>query len=122
MDGVWTGRRAVLGLGVVRLILLQAAGLALAMGLAVPARAADERAVQTRYAPVYPEIAKRLRIGGTVRIEVTVDADGKVIDAKAVNGNSVLSPAAEAAVRKWKFAPGAGVAIVFVDVVFVPNN
>jgi TonB family protein len=29
-------------------------------------------------APVYPEVAKRLRVTGVVKLEVTVNADGKV--------------------------------------------
>jgi len=34
-------------------------------------RAADERAVKSRVAPVYPEIAKRMRIRRVVKLEVT---------------------------------------------------
>lgn len=77
-------------------------------GMAVPGKAADERAVKSRVAPVYPEIAKRMRVSGVVKLEVTVDADGKVTDVKPVSGNQMLSAAAQEAVRKWKFAPGAG--------------
>ena len=67
--------------------MLQAAALVLLVGLALPARAGDDRAVKSRVAPVYPEIAKRLRIGGEVKLEATVDAQGKVKDVKAVSGN-----------------------------------
>jgi TonB family protein len=88
--------------------LTQSAVLALAVALTLPAGAADNRAVKTRIAPVYPEIAKRMRIVGEVRLEVTVDAEGKVTDVKRVSGNSMLSNAAEDAVRKWRFESGAG--------------
>src|ERR1700744_2741676 len=44
---------------------------------------ADERAVKSRVQPVYPELAKRMRIAGSVSVQVTVDAEGKVTDAKA---------------------------------------
>jgi len=84
----------------------QAAVLVLAVVLALPARAADARAVKTRIAPVYPEIAKRMRIAGEVQLEVTVDPEGKVTGVKRVSGNGVLSTAAEEAVRKWRFEPG----------------
>ena len=70
---------------------MQAAALALVVSLAIPARAADVRAVKSRVAPIYPEIAKRMRIEGEVRLEVTVDAEGKVTDVKTVSGNRVLS-------------------------------
>jgi TonB family protein len=82
------------------------------------ASAADERAIKTRVSPVYPEIAKRLRITGAVRVEAVVDPEGKVSDVKTVSGNHMLSSAAEDAVRKWKFAPGATVSTVDVDLNF----
>jgi TonB family protein len=98
--------------------LFQAAALALALTLAVPVRAADERAVKSRVAPVYPEIAKRLKITGTVEIEATVDADGKVTDVKTLSGNHMLSIAAEDAVRKWRFASAPSQSTVTVSVNF----
>ena len=98
--------------------LLQAAALALLVALALPARAGDDRAVKSRVAPVYPEIAKRLRISGEVKLEATVDAQGKVKDVKAVTGNHMLQVAAEDAVRQWKFESGDGETTVVVAVNF----
>ncbi len=79
---------------------------------------AEDRAVKSRVAPVYPEIAKRMKIGGVVRLEVTVDPDGKVADVKQISGNHMLSESAEEAVRKWKFVPGPSQSIVDVDLNF----
>ncbi|HEX8813223.1 MAG TPA: energy transducer TonB [Terracidiphilus sp.] len=79
---------------------------------------ADERAIKTRVPPVYPELAKRMKIGGIINVQATVDAEGKVTDAKATNGNRLLAGAAEDAVRKWKFAPGDGTAVVTVEINF----
>ena len=98
--------------------LLQAAALALLVAMALPSRAADDRAIKSRVAPVYPEIAKRLKIGGEVKLDATVDANGKVTDVKPVSGNRVLSQAAEDAVRQWRFEPGDGSATVTVVVNF----
>jgi TonB family protein len=97
-----------------------ARGMALVLlaGMAVPGRAADERAVKSRVAPVYPEVAKRMKIGGVVKLEVTVDADGKVVDVKPVSGNQMLSGAAQEAVKKWKFATGDGQSTVQIAVNF----
>ena len=97
---------------------MQAAALALVLALAMPARAADERAIKSRVSPAYPEIAKRMRITGVVRLAVIVDPEGKVTDVKAVSGNGILSVAAEEAVRKWRFEPGAGVSTVDVSLNF----
>jgi TonB family protein len=94
------------------------ATLALALGLALPARAGDDRAVKSRVAPVYPEIAKRMKISGEVKLEAVVDADGKVKDVRTVSGNHILGEAAEDAVKKWKFEPGSGDATVVVAVNF----
>jgi TonB family protein len=99
LPGVWDR----LGFG-----FLQAAVLALLLALALPARAGDERAVKSRVPPVYPELAKRMKISGEVKLAATVEADGKVKDVKEVSGNHMLAVAAEDAVRKWKFESGAG--------------
>jgi TonB family protein len=85
--------------------LIQALTLALIVALALPALAAN-RAVKSRVAPLYPEMAKRMRITGTVRVEATVDAEGKVTAVKTLEGNRMLSAAAEDAVHKWKFEAG----------------
>ena len=92
--------------------------LAMLCVFSVGVRAADERAVKSRVAPVYPEIAKRMRIGGVVKLEVTVDAEGRVTDVKAVSGNQMLSVAAEDAVRKWRFVPGSEQSIVEITLNF----
>jgi len=104
------------------LLLLQAAALVLVVTLALPAKAADDRAVRTKVAAIYPEVAKRMRIQGVVYVEATVDAGGKVSAAKAVGGNIILAPAAEDSVRKWTFEPGAGVSKVKVDVSFMMTH
>jgi TonB family protein len=98
--------------------LFQAAALALLLPMAMPARAADDRAVNSRVAPVYPEIARRMRITGVVTVKATVDPDGKVTEAKAVSGSRAFSPAAEDAVRKWRFVPADAQSTVTVEVTF----
>lgn len=105
----------------VRTKILQVAALALLAVLALPGRA-EERAVKSRIPPVYPEIAKRMKISGVVKVQATVDAEGKVLDAKTVSGNHVLGAAAEDAVRKWKFESGSGTATVTLDINFALAN
>ncbi len=97
---------------------LKATALALLLALALPACAATERAVKSKFPPVYPELAKRMRIAGQVKVEATVDPDGKVTGVKSLSGNSALQSAAEDAVRKWKFVAGDGTATVNVEVNF----
>src|SRR5271165_4265289 len=95
---------------------------ALSLALTMPSGATGERAVKSRVAPVYPEIAKRLKIEGTVKIEATVDADGKVSEVKTLTGAHVLSSAAEEAVRKWRFAPSEAQTKVEVEVNFAAQQ
>ena len=64
---------------------------------------AEARPVKKRISPLYPEIARRLHIQGTVTVEVTIGPDGSVLDAKPVRGNSLLSGAAVDAVKRWVF-------------------
>jgi TonB family protein len=98
------------------------AAVALLVAVALPAHAADERAIKSRVAPVYPEIARRMKIEGMVRIEATVDPQGKVKDVKTLTGNHMLSIAAEDAVRRWTFAPAPAESTVAVDVNFAAGH
>lgn len=103
------------------LSLVAAVAMVFSMGAAVviPASAlAEDRKVEHRVPPVYPELAKRMKISGVVKVSVTVSADGSVVKAQALGGNRMLAPAAEDAVRRWKFASGSGQSTVEVDVNF----
>lgn len=88
--------------------------------LVLPCRA-ETRAVKSKVAPVYPEIAKRLHVTGIVKLEVTVDSDGKVTAVTTVSGNHTLAVAAEEAVQKWRFASGSGDSTFDLDVNFEMN-
>jgi TonB family protein len=97
---------------------LRTAAVAIALMGSTTAHASNDRAVKTRVTPAYPELAKRLKITGVVRLEATVEADGKVTAVKTLSGSKVLSPAAEDAVSKWKFVPGSAVSTEDVEVTF----
>ena len=56
-------------------------------------------------APEYPAVAKSARIGGTVQVQLTVDPNGKVADARVVKSVSLLDQAALDAVRQWEYTP-----------------
>jgi TonB family protein len=88
------------------------------MALAIPACAAGARPVKSRVPPVYAEIAKRLRIEGSVSVEATVDFFGKVSDVKTLSGNHALAASAEDAVRKWRFLSAPDHSTVLVEINF----
>ena len=55
--------------------------------------------------PVYPIVAKTFKVEGLVVVNVVVDRDGNVREAKAVTGPPLLLRGAEDAVRQWRFKP-----------------
>ena len=95
--------------------------LALMLVMAMPALA-EARAVKMRVPPVYPEIARRMRVSGTVKLEAAVDSQGKVTDVKEVSGNHTLALAAKEALLHWKFAPAASDSNETVEINFDLGN
>jgi protein TonB len=59
----------------------------------------------SKVTPAYPAIAKEARIQGTVRFNVLIDREGAVKDVQLIMGHPLLTPAAEDAVRQWKYKP-----------------
>ncbi|MGA2674492.1 MAG: energy transducer TonB [Terracidiphilus sp.] len=95
-----------------------AAALALVVTFSLSADAAENRAIKSKVAVIYPQFARRMKVEGVVNIEATVDASGKVKDVKAIRGNPILAPAAEDAVRQWTFEPGTGTSKEQVEIKF----
>jgi protein TonB len=63
-------------------------------------------AVLTRVEPAYPDLARRAGVEGTVELEVSIDAAGKVANVEVVRGLPLgMSDAAADAVRRWTFRP-----------------
>jgi TonB family protein len=61
--------------------------------------------VLTRVAAIYPPIAKQMKASGEVQVAITIDENGRVIEAKATSGHPALRSAAEEAAKKWVFRP-----------------
>ena len=54
---------------------------------------------------VYPAAAQAARVQGTGIIEATVDAQGRVSDARILRSIPLLDQAALDAVRQWEYTP-----------------
>jgi TonB family protein len=76
------------------------------------------RKVKTFVKPDYPETARKLQISGTVRLEATVTADGKVRDTKVIGGSPLLVQEATNAVKKWRYEDAPKETVETVEVVF----
>ena len=82
------------------------------------ATAASDRKVASKVAPVYPDLAKKMHIHGTVRVEAVVRPNGAVKTTRVLGGNPVLVDAAQEAVGKWKFEPAQAESTEVVQVTF----
>ena len=80
------------------------------------------RKVKSKVAPVYPDIARRMNITGTVRLVVVVSSKGTVKSTKLVGGHPVLVSAAMNALKKWKFEPALDESTGLVEFKFQPSD
>ncbi len=55
--------------------------------------------------PMYPAEAQSAKVSGSVIIEATIGADGKVINAKVLRSVAKLDQAALDAVKQWEYSP-----------------
>lgn len=55
---------------------------------------------------MYPELLRERGIGGTVRLKVTVRADGTVREVQLEGGNPILAESAIRAVKLWRYEQG----------------
>jgi len=87
------------------------------LAIGVPSGGAERKLI-TRVEPDYPETLKRLNIGGTVRLRVSISAKGNVEDVELLGGNPILGESATFAVKKWVYAAGRSRTIAEVSISF----
>jgi TonB family protein len=80
------------------------------VGLLLAVTMGTVSAQQTRKAlfnppPVYPELAKGLHLTGSVKVTLTVGADGLIKDAQFHGGHPLFVEAVQKALKEWKYAP-----------------
>lgn len=93
---------------------------ALSCTFASTVSAQEERRAIAKPAPVYPEVAKRIALRGTVKIEVTVGEDGHVKHTNVIGGHPVLVDAALEALKRWKYEPAKTETTVTIQFEFRP--
>ena len=96
--------------------------LCLTASAAAPDPVNEHRAVITRVPPVYPELAHRMGITGTVVIHVTILPNGTVSETHVESGHKLLAPAAEQAVHQWRFATAPDSTVMNIEIVFAPTG
>ena len=55
--------------------------------------------------PVYPQLARKARIQGVVRLQVLIGKDGVVEKLRLLSGHPFLVKAAMDAVKQWRYEP-----------------
>ncbi|MBZ5703134.1 MAG: energy transducer TonB [Acidobacteriia bacterium] len=80
----------------------------------------EARKAIVKPSPEYPELARRMRLSGTVKIQVVIAPNGQVKDTKVVGGHPLLVAAATSALQKWKFSPGSAETSQLIEFEFHP--
>jgi TonB family protein len=65
----------------------------------------EARKAISKPTPRYPEVAKQMKLVGTVRVEVIIGPDGKVKSTNVVGGHPIFIDATLAALKEWKYEP-----------------
>ena len=63
-----------------------------------------QRRLISQVEPEYPDTLKRLNIGCTVRLRLTIGPKGNVEGVEVLGGNPILGDSAAAAVRQWVYS------------------
>jgi len=58
-----------------------------------------------RVEPIYPTIAARARIQGTVQLRAVIAKDGSIENLQVIGGHPILQQAALDAVKQWRYKP-----------------
>ncbi len=81
--------------------------LALAGTVTLTAQPNEEsgRKIKTRVQPIYPAIARKMNVAGSVKVEVVVAPSGEIKSTKVIGGHPLLVNAAVDALKQWKYEP-----------------
>jgi len=91
----------------------------LALGAAsLPAQ--DGRKVLSHPEPQYPEVARRLMLSGSVKVQVIISPDGKIKETKIIGGHPIFVHTVEETLKDWKYTPAAAETTATLEFAFRP--
>ena len=67
--------------------------------------AAQHEALAASGQPSYPPLAQHMKVQGSVVLQALIGADGVIENLRVMSGPAILAPAAQQAVREWRFKP-----------------
>jgi len=90
--------------------------------LCAAASSEKHRKVIYKVTPEYPDIAKKIKLSGTVKLSVQVGPNGRVLSTRILGGHPVLAKFATDAVQRWRFEPSLQSTEEVVQVDFEPEG
>ena len=78
------------------------------------------RKIVNRVVPLYPELASKMQISGTVKVEAVVAPNGRVKFTQVIGGSPLLARAAVDAIEKWKWVPAVQETKELIELNFLP--
>jgi TonB family protein len=79
------------------------------------------RPILIKVMPVYPDLARPMRLEGTVKATVVVEPNGTARSVQGTGGHPLLLKAAQDALYKWKWAPAGQASTEYVELRFHPD-
>jgi protein TonB len=55
--------------------------------------------------PIYPTLARQVRVQGVVTLEAIIGTDGAIQQLRVLSGHPLLAPSAIQAVQQWMYSP-----------------
>jgi TonB family protein len=86
--------------------------------MSLPAQ--DGRKAIANPTPPYPEVAKKFRLIGTVKVQVVIGTDGHIKSVKPIGGHPVLVDAVKETLKDWKYAPASSETTTVLEFDFHP--
>jgi TonB family protein len=81
---------------------------------------ADILKLVNRVNPQYPNLARGMKLQGSVKVEAVVSPDGSAKTVEIKGGHPLLAQAAHDAVQKWKWVPAPKQTTELIEVKFNP--
>lgn len=82
----------------------------------------EGRKVKSSVPPVYPELAKKMGVSGTVKVEVTIAPNGVVKATRVIGGHPMLVDSAVDAAKRRKYEAGPEETTQVVEFKFTPQS
>ncbi len=92
------------------------------IGFAQDKPSSNPRKVINRVEPIYPRIARVMKLSGVVKLDVLVLPNGSVKSSEAKGGNPLLVQSAQIAIQRWRWEKTDHETTEQVEFLFSPAN